>query len=264
MTEPLMSWEITEKLGVAIVWMQSNKVNKQNPNFFSDLELTLDRLEREFPNHPVVITSKCPVFSAGFDFDYWFPSIAQGLREKVQSDYDRFKQINLRLFTYPRPTVAAINGHAYAGGLITALCCDFRVIANDDINLTLNEVPIGLGMPSLFTEIIRYALGTPLAAKATLTGRIYRPAEALSLGMVDSIVEPETLIDGALYLANCVVSDCLDAYSFSKRALQAPTIKRIVEETAILDDGFGAAWCSSGAKTATMRTHRELKSRVTV
>ena len=260
-TGDLMAWEIEEDDGVAIVHMNSNKVNRQNPAFFSDLDTSLDRLTSDFPNLPVVLTSKEQVFSAGFDFDYWFPLIEKDDFETVQASYDRFKQINLRLFSYPRPTVAALNGHAYAGGLITALCCDSRIAVDQGADFTLNEVPIGLAMPSLFTEIIRYAVGTPVAAKATLTGSIYTGPEALSLGIVDSLVPKNDLLPEAVRAAKALKPDCHTAYAFSKRALQGPTLSRIREETEQLDSQFGKTWCSTDARSATARTYAKLKAR---
>lgn len=256
-----MSWRITEERGVAVVHMNSNNMNRQNDGFFGDLNEALDQLDAKFPRHSVVLTSDHKVFSAGFDFDYWFPSIAKNMVDKVASDYAKFKRVNLRLFTLPRPVVAAINGHAYAGGLITAFCCDFRIVVDHNANLTLNEVPIGLGMPSLFTEIIRYAVGTPVAAKTTLRGRIYSPAEALALGIVDHVIEPAKLMSEAIALAQELGGDRLTAYAFSKLALQAPTLRTIADDTARIDEGFGAAWCSDDARRATARTYAALKSR---
>jgi enoyl-CoA hydratase len=257
-----MAWIIREQDGVAVVEMSSNSVNKQNPEFFADLDNAISRLETEYPDLPVVLTSRAHLFSAGFDFDYWFPLIAERNKRAVSRCYAQFKKINFRLFAYPRPTVAAINGHAYAGGLITALCCDFRVAVDGNSTFTLNEVPIGLGMPSLFTEIIRYAVGTKVAAEATLTGRRYSPREALSCAIVDVLVPPTELLTTAITKAKCVPPDCMTAYAFSKRALQAPYVNRMRAETEILDeDSFPDAWCSEDARHATSRTYKELKAR---
>jgi enoyl-CoA hydratase len=257
-----MPWTIRESSGVAVVEMNSNSVNRQNPAFFADLEDALDRLEAEYPDLPVVLASAAHVFSAGFDFDYWFALVARDEKKDVDRSYARFKWINFRLFTHPRPTVAAINGHAYAGGLITALCCDRRVAVHEGATFTLNEVPIGLAMPSMFTEIIRYAVGTQVAAKAILTGRTYSPQEALAHGIVDELVEPANLLATAIAHARCISPDCLTAYAFSKKALQAPYVRRMRTDAEVLDsEGFAAAWCSSGARSATARTYRELKAR---
>jgi enoyl-CoA hydratase len=112
----------------------------------------------------------------------------------------------------------------------------------------------------LFTEIIRYAIGTPLAAKATLTGKTYGSKEALELGIVDALVPETDLLSEAISIAKSIAPDCLTAYAFSKRALQEPVLKSI-EETERLDAGFGKAWCSGGAQSATARKYRQLKGR---
>ncbi len=256
-----MGWDIKETKGVAVVYMNTNNVNRQNPTFFGDLANALGRLEARFANLPVVLTSKERIFSAGFDFDYWFPLIARGDVDAVQRSYTEFKKINLRLFSYPRPTVAAINGHAYAGGLITALCCDFRIAVKIGTQLSLNEVAIGLAMPSLFAEIIRYAVGTTSAAKATLSAKVYSAEEALSLGLVDSLTSQDSLLSEAIAIAKRLPPDCNTAYAFSKEALQGPTLKRIREESNALDRRFGETWCSNDAQSATARTYRVLKER---
>jgi enoyl-CoA hydratase len=256
-----MAWEINETQGVAVVYMNSNGVNKQNPAFFGDLANALDRLEARFADLPVVLTSRERIFSAGFDFDYWFRLIARRDVATVQHSYTEFKKINLRLFSYPRPTVAAINGHAYAGGLITVLCCNFRIAVESGTRLSLNEVAIGLAMPSLFTEIIRSAVGTTSAAKATLSGKVYSGEEALSLGLVDSLTSRDGLLKEAIVVAKRLAPDCNTAYAFSKVALQAPALKRIREETDVLDRRFGETWCSNDAQSATARTYGALKER---
>lgn len=126
-----MAWLIERRAEhVALVTMTTNKANVQNPTFFTDLHGAFDRLESEFGNCAVVLTGTGRVFSAGLDFDYHFPLFARRSLAEVDAWFDAYRATNLRIFTYPRPTVAAINGHAYAGGLITALGCDLRIAAD--------------------------------------------------------------------------------------------------------------------------------------
>ena len=123
-----MPWTIERKHPhVAVVTMNTNKVNAQNPAFFADLHAAFDRLEAEFNDCAVVLTGSGAVFTAGLDFDHHFPLFARRSLKEIDAWFDAYRATNLRLFTYPRPTVAAINGHAYAGGLITALDCDHRI-----------------------------------------------------------------------------------------------------------------------------------------
>lgn len=80
-----MKWEITNKDDVAIVEMKTNKVNKQGPEFFSDLNSAFDILQKEYPNSAVVLTGGGSIFSAGLDFEYHFPLFArQDLNEMSQ------------------------------------------------------------------------------------------------------------------------------------------------------------------------------------
>ena len=112
-----MPWTIERKHDhVAVVTMNTNKVNAQNPAFFADLHAAFDRLETEFNDCAVVLTGSGAVFTAGLDFDHHFPLFARRSLKEIDAWFDAYRATNLRLFTYPRPTVAAINGHAYAGG----------------------------------------------------------------------------------------------------------------------------------------------------
>ena len=173
-----MAWQIDVVDECAVVRMNTNKVNVQNDQFFADLHGAFDRLEREFQDLPVVLTGQGDVFSAGIDFQYSFDIFGSGSEDKIRQWYRAYRETNLRIFTYPRPTVAAVNGHAIAGGLITALDCDFRVAARKPAKFGLNEVPIGIPMPAAYVEIIKYALGDQVGALTTLRGKLYGLEEA--------------------------------------------------------------------------------------
>jgi len=121
-----MGWTIERGCRVAAVTMTTNPVNAQNRAFFADLHDTFDRLERDHPESPVVLIGTGARFSAGLDLAEHFPLFA-GDPAAVASRFRDYRATNMRLFTYPRPTVAAVNGHAFAGGLITAAVCDYRV-----------------------------------------------------------------------------------------------------------------------------------------
>ena len=119
----------------------------------------------------------------------------------------------MRLFTYPRPTVAAINGHAFAGGLITAAVCDHRIAVTDEATFGLNEVPIGIPMPAVYVRMLAYAWGEPVATRASLLGEIFTPAQAHALGMVHELIPVEDLLDRAVAIAEQTPQDCLEQYA---------------------------------------------------
>jgi hypothetical protein len=144
-----MSWTIERRGRIAVVTMTTNPVNAQNRAFFGDLHEAFDRLERDHAESPVVLTGTGGRFSAGLDLGEHFPLFA-GDPEAVASWFRDYRATNMRLFTYRRPTVAAVNGHAFAGGLITAAVCDHRIAVIDNAaRFGLNEVPIGIPMPAV-------------------------------------------------------------------------------------------------------------------
>jgi enoyl-CoA hydratase len=253
-----MAWDIEALDGCAVVRMNTNKVNVQNDRFFADLHSAFDRLEREFNDLPVVLTGQGDVFSAGIDFQYSFGIFGSGSHDTIRQWYRTYRETNLRIFQYPRPTVAAVNGHAIAGGLITALDCDFRIAARKPVRFGLNEVPIGIPMPAAYVEIIKYALGGPVAALATLRGKLYELEDAFRLGFFHEVVEPDKLIDTAIGYAQCITPDCNIAYAMSKKALQDGVVRQIGERTAALDALLPAGMSDEGNRRAQDRRRREI------
>jgi len=257
-----MAWTIERKHDhVAVVTMNTNKVNAQNPAFFDDLQAAFDRLEVEFNGCAVVLTGSGSAFSAGLDFDHHFPLFARQSLKEIDAWFEGYRATNLRLFTYPRPTVAAINGHAYAGGLITAFGCDHRIASEGALQFSLNEVPIGIPMPAVYCEIIKHAIGPRAASELTLFGQVYDLAAALKMGLIGKTAALGQLLEDAVAWAALVPPDCYPAYAFAKRALQATTLAAI-DAAARLD----RAWLARGmSDPASLRAHarryRELKGR---
>src|SRR5262249_21403216 len=228
-----MAWDIEVVDECAVVRMNTNKVYVQNDRFFADLHGAFDRLEGEFGDMPVVLTGQGDVFSAGIDFRYSFKIFSSGSHDKIREWYRAYRETNLRIFKYPRPTVAAVNGHAIAGGLITALDCDFRIAARKPARFGLNEVSIGIPMPAAYVENIKSALGDQIGALGTLRGKLYELNEA-------EVVEPDNLLATAIGYARCITRDCNAAYAMSKKALQDRVLRQIEERAVVLDERLPA------------------------
>ncbi|MGA2290337.1 enoyl-CoA hydratase/isomerase family protein [Bradyrhizobium sp.] len=162
---------------------------------------------------------------------------------------------------YPRPTVAAINGHACAGGLITALNCDHRIAAEGDLQFSLNEVPIGIPMPAVYCEIIKHAIGPGAASELTLFGQIHDLAAAARMGIVHQTVAPDKLLDDAVSWAALVPPECHAAYAFSKRALQATTMAAFDSAARLDRDWLSRTMSDPGSLRAQARRYRELKGK---
>ena len=257
-----MSWTIERRGRVAVVTMTTNPVNAQNRAFFADLHDAFNRLERDHPDSPVVLTGIGSRFSAGLDLDEHFRLFA-GDPAAVATWFGDYRATNMRLFTYPRPTVAAVNGHAFAGGLITAAVCDHRIAVTDAATFGLNEVPIGIPMPAVYVRMLAYAWGEPVAARTCLLGEIFTPAQAHALGMVHEQVPAEQLLDRAVGIAEQTPEDCLEQYAFTKRASQAAALRDIAELADPLDTELPEWMTSDQARHAHRRYWQQLKGRPT-
>jgi enoyl-CoA hydratase len=253
-----MSWSIERRGRVAVVTMTTNPVNAQNRAFFADLHEAFDALERDHADSPVVLTGTGRRFSAGLDLAEHFPMFA-GDPAAVASWFRDYRATNMRLFTYPRPTVAAVNGHAFAGGLITAAVCDYRVAVADGARFGLNEVPIGIPMPAVYVRMLAYAWGEPVAARTSLLGETFFPAQAHALGMVHELAAEDELLDRAVAVAELTPEDCLEQYAFTKRACQAGALRDIAELADPLDAELPAGMTSDQARHAHRRYWHELK-----
>jgi enoyl-CoA hydratase len=253
-----LSWTIERRGRVAVVTMTTNPINAQNRDFFADLHEAFDRLERDHAESPVVLTGTGSRFSAGLDLGEHFRLFA-GDQEAIASWFGEYRATNVRLFTYPRPTVAAVNGHAFAGGLITAAVCDHRIAVPDGARLGLNEVPIGIPMPAVYVRMLAYAWGEPVAARTCLLGEIFTSAQAHALGMVHELVPAEDLLNRAVAIAEQIPEDCLDQYAFTKRACQAAALRDIADLADRLDSELPGRITSDRARHAHRRYWQQLK-----
>ena len=127
----------------------------------------------------------------------------------------------LRVFLFPIPTVAAVGGHAIAGGALLMFACDLRVAADTAARLRLNEVAIGLALPSWAILIARSAIPPRWRTETMLHARSYSPAEAKTRGFVDTVVPPEQLLAAAAEAAAPLAALDPTAYATSTTRLRA-------------------------------------------
>jgi hypothetical protein len=113
-------------------------------------------------------------------------------------------------------------------------------------------------MPAAYVEIIKYALGEPIAALATLRGKLYGLEEASRLGFFHEVVEPDKLLDTAISYARCIAPDCNTAYAISKKALQDGVMRQIEERTIALDALLPAGMSDKGNRRAQDRRRQEI------
>ena len=136
-----------------------------------------------------------------------------------------FGRTMLRVFTFPIPTVAALSGHAIAGGAMLAFACDLRYAADGAFRLHLNEVAIGLTLPTWAMIVAQSAVPHRWHTEAILHARPYLPADALERSLVTAVVPPDRLLDEASAAAARLCALHQAAYAGSKARLRAMVVE---------------------------------------
>ncbi len=205
----------TEPRGpVTLVTMDDGKANALSPAFMRALQKTLhDAAET---SGAVVLAGRAGFFSGGLDLKL-MPTLSTEDRAEMVKDLGR---LLLQVFLSPCPVVAAVTGHALGGGTLLALASDVRLAADVKSRFGLNEVAIGLPLPTFGVEIARVSVPTQHLVEAALHGRVYAPAEAVARGIVESVHAPEALVDAAVARATPLAALSRGAYETTKLRLR--------------------------------------------
>ena len=207
--------DVQRRGNVALLAMRAGKANAMNVRLLEALDAALEDVDDA---DAIVITGEGSSFSAGLAL----PELIVLDREHILEMIAIFEKVMRRVLAFPRATVAAINGHAYAGGCVLALMCDVRVMSAGKIGL--NEIQLGIGLPSIVVEPLRAKLGPHAWGPIALEGRVMEPAEALRLGLVDEVVDPERLAARTHEIAT-VRATAPIPYAQIKRELLAPVLR---------------------------------------
>src|SRR5438093_8235698 len=223
MTEPV-TYMLDD--GIGLITLDDGKVNAMALPFFDALNAGLDRAEREKPP-TVIITGRPGMFSAGLNLKL-LPTLPP---DELRTTMLAFGRTLLRVFTFPIPTVAAVSGHAIAGGAMLAFACDLRFMADGAFRLHLNEVAIGLVLPTWAIMLAQAAVPPRRHTEAILHARAYSPEEAPEQHIVHEVVRPaERVVPAARAAAGPLAALDQTAYAISKARHRAMAVRWAAEQ----------------------------------
>jgi enoyl-CoA hydratase len=194
----------------------------------------------------LVLTGTGSIFSAGVDLVRLRDGGGDYIREFLPALDDCFE----RLFFLPMPTIAAVNGHAIAGGGVLTLACDRRIMSRGNTRIGLPELKVGVPFPSLVVEIVRATLAPHVAQEVLLTGVTYDPESALTRGFVDELAEPIDLLSRAAAIAAELASFPASSYRLTKERLRRPVLQAWHEHRRADEAASTTAWDSIEVRTA--------------
>jgi enoyl-CoA hydratase len=223
----------TGSVTVQVLTLSSGRVNALDVDVLEALTGAVRELQNSGAG-ALVVTGAGKVFSAGVDLNQVLQGGADYTDRLIPALSDAFDA----LFSYPGPTVAAINGAAIAGGCVLACACDRRLIG-PDAQIGASEVRVGVPFPVAALEVMRYACGDH-AEEVLLGGRLYRGDDAVASGLAHRVVA-EDLIEAAVTQASDLGDISAEAYAHTKAQLRAPAVARIREGGGI-DRGVRQLW----------------------
>ena len=196
----------------------------------------------------LILTGVGSCFSAGLDL-------------KALPTYDRAQQQAMvmqvnrlfgGLYGLPLPTIAAVNGHSIAGGVILTLACDYRIGAEGDYKLGLAEARVGVPFPVAAMAIVQSELSHPVARTMVLTARNSSPRDALSMGVLDELQPPELLLPRAIEVAQEMAALPHSVYGRIKRELRGAALARIEDAISNRKEPMLDSWLNAETRAASV------------
>lgn len=216
----------------AVATITLNRPDKRNAISFrlvEELVAALDEIERS-PALVMILTGAGKAFCAGMDLDELKSLLGKTHDENVK-DSSRMARIFRRLYEFPKPTIAAVNGAAIAGGTGLATMCDFT-LAVPEAKFGYTEVRIGF-VPAIVSSILVWQVGHKIARDLLLTGRLFDAAEGYRFGLVNELVAPEKLMDRARELAAQLLENSPSSVRATKKLINSFIASQLDQQIAV-------------------------------
>ena len=238
---------------VRVLTLDRPPANAIDETLLADLDTALDAARAADAVRAIVVTGAGAFFSGGFNF-------AAPRRDAAaeQSIYMLYRSTHLKLLTFPKPTVAMVNGHAIAGGFVLALACDYRLGRDGDYRVGLNEVAVGAAFPTMAFEIVRLRVPHARASEVILGAALYPASQAVRLGLVDELFAADVFEQTVLRRAARLAALPREAYAHAKGALVAEAVARIEAETPEQAAQAIAVWNAPESRAARAKQRENL------
>ncbi len=232
--------ELSHRGGIAIVKLAHGKANALDIELCEAVAAQFDRLRDDSGIRATVLTGQGSMFSAGVDL----LRLGEGGAPYVRRFLPALHRLFDAVFFHPKPVVAAINGHAIAGGCVLASCADRRIGAHGSGRIGVTELLVGVPFPSMAYEVMRFATPPAFLAETLLSGATYLSDVALARRMIDELAEPASLVDRAVAAAETLAALSPAAFAQTKRQLRQGARDALERHGERTDEDAMAVWTS--------------------
>lgn len=196
--------------------------------------------------HAIILTGRPGMFSGGLDV----PELLELDRRQIETFWGLFFSLTRQLAASPIPVIAAISGHAPAGGAVMALQCDLRIGVAGKFKIGLNEVQVGLPVPSTILVALEQVVGARIARRLAMRAELLSMDDAAAVGLVDELVPADQLMPTALARANQLLALPPVAMNTTRLAGKSRLIEALGSSG---DTAAATAWWFSAETQAEMR-----------
>jgi enoyl-CoA hydratase/carnithine racemase len=230
---------------LAEVRLERGKVNAIEDRLVEELSACLGQLADDPRVRGTILTGSGSFFSFGFDI----PHFLEYSKEAFTGYLGRFTALYRELFFHPKPVVAALNGHAVAGGCMLAIACDARIMVGGKAKIGLNEIGFGSSVFAGSVGMLRFCVGDRRAQEILYSGSLNSADEALALGLVDVIATDASLLDQARTVARALAAKDPEAFRSIKQLLRKPVIDEMLARESESIREFVEIWYSEGMRS---------------
>jgi enoyl-CoA hydratase len=204
--------------GILTLRLSHGKASAMDIELCETLRTEVESVAQSDDVKAIILTGTGSIFSAGVDL----PRMINAGGDYVQRFVNSLDEVLRALFLFPRPVVAAVNGHAIAGGAILAFACDYRLMSGGRIGVP--ELLVGVPFPPLALEIVRFAIPQQHLQPMIYMGKTIEADSAKAFGIIDEVVPTEQLLDRATAVATQLAAIPPEAFALTKRQLREPFV----------------------------------------
>lgn len=176
--------KIIKKANYAIVQLSRGKASPINMQMLKELRQAWATLAADTSVKGIILTGQAGIFTVGLDLKeiYYFDE------KQIAAFWKEWQLMITELTAFPKPTICAISGHSPAGGCVLAICCDYRIMADGEVyTIGLNEIAVGIAIPTYIFEMYAYWLGKHRAYQYLMQAKLHKVQKAHVIGLVDEI-----------------------------------------------------------------------------
>ena len=236
--------------GILTLRLAHKKASAMDLELCDALREAVEAAAEDSAVNALILTGTGSIFSAGVDL----PRMLSGGASYVQPFVEALDAVLRALFLFPKPAVAAVNGHAIAGGAILTFACDYKMMTGGRIGVP--ELLVGVPFPPVALEIVRFAVPPQHLQSMVYLGRTIEAEDARTMGIVDEIVNGDGLMTRASVIAAQLASIAAEPFRITKRQIREPFLHDAARVAATTTEAIDAIWAEP-ATHERIRTYLE-------